>query len=555
MENKDDKKTNKMSYPRFTKIIIDYFMSKDQSISRRNKMFWHTARDDTMFTTIRCISKHEKTQVYGTILSKELTNPTMLESKAYKTYYAFASGEKTPKPNKKEFRISHASGSRDGVDTQSKVPDEQQLMTFGTAIGIGKPGVSDIPKYDSKSDKEYWGDSDEEDDDEDDFEDDVNNSDDISDEGDDDNYGNNGNDGDDDDDANDDDKQESDDKNDDDEETDSDRTKSERIKIPILVQSTTEFYEEEEEEEKINDEETMKDEEDDESGFEQEEEDTHVTLTPVLDTQKTSGLTQRSSVSFKFTSKLLNLDNPSPADNEIAFLMDTTTHHATSIPEITSSFTTPTPLPPLFFNPLLQQATTTLTPTSLETTTSLPALPNFAYVFKFNKKVSNLEKDLSEMKQVDQVEAQVEKREYIELVDSTILIDKIEKNKLFDIDKYKRELYDALVKSYNTDKDIFESYDRRTKRGKLSKEAEPYRDSRSKEKKSLSTSKNTSKSQHKSFEKSANAKEPSHTIEDSRVQQDQVFDTGNNDEQPPDKELTNADWFKKPKRPLTPDPN
>ncbi|GKE01841.1 hypothetical protein Tco_1389824 [Tanacetum coccineum] len=68
------------------------------SISRRNKMFWHTARDDTMFTSMRCISRHEDTQVFGTILSKELTNQAMLESKAYKTYYAFASGKKTPKP-------------------------------------------------------------------------------------------------------------------------------------------------------------------------------------------------------------------------------------------------------------------------------------------------------------------------------------------------------------------------------------------------------------------------------------------------------------------------
>ncbi|GJZ95318.1 hypothetical protein Tco_0667521 [Tanacetum coccineum] len=97
-QNKEAKKTNKMSYPRFTKIIIDYFMSKDQSISRRNKMFWHTARDDTMFTSMRCISRHEDTQVYSTILPKELTNQAMLESKAYQTYYAFASGEKSPKP-------------------------------------------------------------------------------------------------------------------------------------------------------------------------------------------------------------------------------------------------------------------------------------------------------------------------------------------------------------------------------------------------------------------------------------------------------------------------
>nr|GEX32637.1 uncharacterized mitochondrial protein AtMg00810-like [Tanacetum cinerariifolium] len=86
----------------FTKIIIDYFMSKDQSISRKNKMFWHTARDDTMYTSMRCISRHEDTQVYGTILPKELTNQEMLESNAYKTYNAFASGEKAPKPNEDE---------------------------------------------------------------------------------------------------------------------------------------------------------------------------------------------------------------------------------------------------------------------------------------------------------------------------------------------------------------------------------------------------------------------------------------------------------------------
>ncbi|GKD22336.1 hypothetical protein Tco_1224039, partial [Tanacetum coccineum] len=70
IENKDARETNKMSYPRFTKIIIDYFISKDQSILRRNKMFWHTARDDTMFTSMRCISKHKDTQVYVTILPK-----------------------------------------------------------------------------------------------------------------------------------------------------------------------------------------------------------------------------------------------------------------------------------------------------------------------------------------------------------------------------------------------------------------------------------------------------------------------------------------------------
>ncbi|GJZ64310.1 hypothetical protein Tco_0620731 [Tanacetum coccineum] len=39
-----------------------------------------------------------------------------------------------------------------------------------------------------------------------------------------------------------------------------------------------------------------------------------------------------------------------------------------------------------------------------------------------------------------------------------ILIDKIEEHKSYQRTDYKRELYDALVKSYNTDKDLFESY-------------------------------------------------------------------------------------------------
>ncbi|GJY50636.1 hypothetical protein Tco_0441483 [Tanacetum coccineum] len=47
--------------------------------------------------------------------------------------------------------------------------------------------------------------------------------------------------------------------------------------------------------------------------------------------------------------------------------------------------------------------------------------------------------------------------------------------------------------------------------------------------------------------------EPSQTIDDSGVQQDQEFDTGNNDEQPVDKEVSKAEWFKKTERPPTPD--
>nr|GEV68217.1 hypothetical protein [Tanacetum cinerariifolium] len=73
VEHRDTKKSNEMYYPRFTKVIIHHFMSKDSSIPRRNKVNWHYVRDDHMFTTIK-------------------------NSNAYKEYYAVATGATPPKP-------------------------------------------------------------------------------------------------------------------------------------------------------------------------------------------------------------------------------------------------------------------------------------------------------------------------------------------------------------------------------------------------------------------------------------------------------------------------
>nr|GEX80994.1 hypothetical protein [Tanacetum cinerariifolium] len=596
IENKEVKKTNKKSYPRFTKIIIDYFMSKDQSISRRNKMFWHTARDDTMYTsmgsykTYYAIASGEKTSKPNYIRKKadsdtspkqkpvQATKGTRLKTKAkvaksnkkkqptkkpkakglvVLSDVALTEAEQlklTTKKSKTQFHNSHASGLGDGVDIQSKVPNEQQQKT-----------------------SESWGGSGEED------EDDENGSVDKSD----------GNDDDDDDPSSD----------DHDDDSDDERTKSDRDEIPDPNLTNVDQTEHEEEDfdervhtpsdyeliddEKIHDEGNINDEE----RMEEEED------------EKTGGLTQSSSVSSNFTSKLLNLNNPSPADNEITFLMDTTAHHATTIPEITSSFTITIPPPPLFFNPLSQKATPTLTSTTSETTTSLSALPDFTYVFKFNERVTNLEKDLSKIKQVDQYaqalssipalvdhymdnklgeainkaikaynfdyreEAQAEKGTILVVATlvieknvteslkadvltrsssqlqslyeaaatlfkfelTKILIEKMKKNKSFDIADYKRELYNTLVKSYNTEKDIFESYDE-TEGRKEESQARKLNllEIQGQRKRSLQAPLRTPQSQHKSFSKSAHAEEP---------------------------KVTKADWFKKPERHSTLDPD
>nr|GFA62103.1 hypothetical protein [Tanacetum cinerariifolium] len=94
----NQKKSNEMYYPRFTKVIIHQFMMKKPSIPRRNKVNWHYVRDDILFSTIKVVSRHQNTQQYGAILPIELTTEDIRNTKAYKEYYACATGEEALKP-------------------------------------------------------------------------------------------------------------------------------------------------------------------------------------------------------------------------------------------------------------------------------------------------------------------------------------------------------------------------------------------------------------------------------------------------------------------------
>nr|GEV48247.1 hypothetical protein [Tanacetum cinerariifolium] len=72
----------------------------------------------------------------------------------------------------------------------------------------------------------------------------------------------------------------------------------------------------------------------------------------------------------------------------------------TEVPETLTTTATKIPLPIPPFIHLPQQSTPTPTPTT-EATTSLPTIPAFSSLFRFNQRVSVLEKELSQLKQVD----------------------------------------------------------------------------------------------------------------------------------------------------------
>ncbi|GJW12861.1 hypothetical protein Tco_1578688 [Tanacetum coccineum] len=490
----------------------------------------------------------------GVSVSKKKAPAKGKRSKGIKILYDVALSEaallkKDTKRRKKDFHISQASGLGDVTYFESRVPDEQQRKTSDADEGT-----------DSGDDESNDDDSDDvtKNDDEDDIESDV---------------------------------------NEDKEGSDSEKTNSDDDENPSF---TLKDYKEEEhdeehdvdvkslraehEKERKGDAEMTDSDQDvsQEKSYEQVVEDAHVTLTS---SQNTKGSKQISSVSSDFET------NP-----------ETSTIAATTVPPLIQPFssipkiTTPTPVP-----------------TSEPTTTSIAALPDFSSMFGFDQRVSTLEKEMSQFKQADhstkplesvksqiptivddllstrigyatrttlqsytkefEKKAQEERKLYIDIVEKLSTITKSLENVILAKSssqpkstyesaesltefELKKILLDKLQKNRD-DKDQDEDPPAGSKQGlkkqKTSKEAKHPKGSKSKE--SMSSSSKGTKSQPKSSGKSVQAEEPVFETADTEMPQDQGGNLGNTEDHTNVEASLMDDWFKKPKRPPTLDPD
>ncbi|GKD51301.1 hypothetical protein Tco_1280277 [Tanacetum coccineum] len=297
---------------------------------------------------------------YQPVLSSEILPPSKYErGKGIELLYDAALLEdaqlkKTLRKSKQETHKLQASGSSEGVDVESEVPDEQIGKTKDTSKGTSV-----------KLKGEYEND-------------------DLNDE--------------DDDDSNDDDSGSNDDGDND--AQDNEQIDSDNDESPSF---TLKDYEEEEqdeeyvfslEKEKSNDEEKMFEEYDDDVAKELYR-DLNITQ-GLRDTDMTNaeqGTVQSSSISSDFTSKLLNLDNTGPDVNEIASLMNIIIVPPSPPPVNPSSHLTTTP----------QQQTPDFTTTTTNPTITLLEIPNFSSLFGFEQRVSALETKMFEFNQTTQL--------------------------------------------------------------------------------------------------------------------------------------------------------
>ncbi|GKD67919.1 hypothetical protein Tco_1322009, partial [Tanacetum coccineum] len=222
--------------------------------------------------------------------------------------------------------------------------------------------------------------------------------------------------------------------------------------------------------------------------------------------QKTDDSKQSSFVSSDFANQFLILEKSPPSDHEVASLMNINMSHEVPSTQIPSPLTEPTTVipdsstivstivPPTIsmISPLPQLTTPTPTPTTASTTTLIPALSNFSSLFEerklyievVEKSVKDIIKDevKSLLPQILPKEVSdfatpmiqstiTESLENVVLVKSTyesaaslrefelkkILLDKLKKSKLYRAAEDLKNLYEALIKSYQLDKDFFDS--------------------------------------------------------------------------------------------------
>ncbi|GKD76519.1 hypothetical protein Tco_1339140 [Tanacetum coccineum] len=519
VEKKNVKKSNEMYYPRFTKVIVNFFMTKDQSIPRRNSINWHYARDDHMFTMIKVVSWHENTQLYGVILPDDLTNEAIKDLESYKEYYAIALGAEPPKTKasvkKKQVKSDKAKtppvtkGKRlktiakvtkpsmkkqptQGLETLSEVAliKEEQMRIItkrslteyhsshasGSGADEGTGVTPRVPNVQSENDNDN-DDADNQDDDGQEYDEHDDEEHDDEEQGDDDAQTDSDNDG------------------DDfvhpkfsthDEENKEEDNFDPRVQTPSHVESADDEDCDEEiqdanvEGDKINEEETNEEAEVDAlyrdvnvnlEGRDTEMtdapriivqttqviEDTHVIITPV----NLEGQQQSSVVSSGFISNMLN---PSP-DTGIDSLFNLNTKSTSLVDVPVTTFAEPPLLSATTLSPPPTPLTTYLKQTPVPTPPTVPSssvlTTRSSQLWLFIRKSVNeqLKVEVLTRSSNESKTSHVVAANLSELELKNILIDKMESNKLIHRSDEQKNLYKALVDAYESDKLILDTYE------------------------------------------------------------------------------------------------
>nr|GEZ06977.1 retrotransposon protein, putative, unclassified [Tanacetum cinerariifolium] len=128
--------TNKLGMRSFTpETLIKLMNDEDETMATTLDQ-----QDDVLSTTIKVVSRHQTTQQYGVILPIELTNDDIRNNKAYKEYYACATGEAAPKPKASTKKKTSGSASSTTPPTPIATPTPTTTVVAAPRLSVAAKG-------------------------------------------------------------------------------------------------------------------------------------------------------------------------------------------------------------------------------------------------------------------------------------------------------------------------------------------------------------------------------------------------------------------------------
>ncbi|GJW08334.1 retrovirus-related pol polyprotein from transposon TNT 1-94 [Tanacetum coccineum] len=85
-----------MPYPRFTKIIINHFLSKHQSLTKIPYLHTHTIKDDGVVSRLKFVQIGEDFHEYGLPIPKTMLTEAIKQSESYQMFIKYSTGQIPP---------------------------------------------------------------------------------------------------------------------------------------------------------------------------------------------------------------------------------------------------------------------------------------------------------------------------------------------------------------------------------------------------------------------------------------------------------------------------
>ncbi|GJW53181.1 hypothetical protein Tco_0097266 [Tanacetum coccineum] len=126
IDHRREKKSRRenMPYPRFTKVIIDYFLSKHKSLKKLKFQHFHTIKDDGVVSRLKFVRMGEDVQQYGLAIPATMLNKEIMQSESYKRFILYSTGQIPPK--KSRGKGSQGKKSADPTEESVDMSDESE---------------------------------------------------------------------------------------------------------------------------------------------------------------------------------------------------------------------------------------------------------------------------------------------------------------------------------------------------------------------------------------------------------------------------------------------